>query len=242
MSRTSSAACGKVEKWMIYGTWDHVMLPYRTVRDPNSAHDKSELKNYNLQQWYRTELKTLSTHTLYIYPKTKAQKSRSIQPFQYNTYLHDAIGFTQLSCDDVLKFDRNCQISGSRSISLNSQKLPAWFFVWPRTSLFCHLKAFMLWFQCCASTCFVWLKWFWQVVSLSVYCDSVVSEVFPVAILSGLRIPQCSAVYYGVQCCLLWSALQSFRSSPFRQGLFLYGLSEVFPSRSLHTRVISAFV
>jgi len=144
----------------------------------------------------------------------------------YNTAplcMHDTIGYTQLSCDDVLKFDWNCQIP---SISLKLTEVAGLIsFVW----LFCHLKAFMLWFKCCDSACFVWLKWFWQVVTLSVYCDSVVSEVFPVATFSGLRIPQsCSVVYYGVQCCLLWSALQSFRSSPFRQGLFLHGLSEVF--------------
>lgn len=124
MSRTSSAACGNVEKWMIYVLEVH-------------------MGSYNAAP----------------------------------SCMHDTIGFTQLSCDDVLKFDQNCQISGSRSISLISQKLPGWFFIWPRTRLFCNLKAFMLWFKCCASSCFVWLRGFWQVVSLSVYCDSVVSEV-----------------------------------------------------------------
>jgi len=53
------------------------------VRDPNSAHEMLELKNYNLQQSYRT--KRHYQLTLYIYPKTNlAQKSESIKPFQYN--------------------------------------------------------------------------------------------------------------------------------------------------------------
>ena len=78
--------------------------------------------------------------------------------------MHDAIGFTQLSCDDVLKLDQKCQILDSGSNSLNSKKLPGCFFEWPGRRPFCYLKVFTLWFKCCDSACFVWLKWFWQVV------------------------------------------------------------------------------
>ena len=38
-----------------------------SVRDPNSAHEMSELNYYNLQQSYTTELKnTINSHAIYI--------------------------------------------------------------------------------------------------------------------------------------------------------------------------------
>ena len=165
MSRTSSAACEKVEKWIIYVLEVHV-------------------GSYNAAP----------------------------------LCMHDTIGYTQLSCDDVLKFDQNCQISGSRSISLISPKLPGWFLYGPERGYFV-----IWWHSCCASAFALcglegFGKWF-----LCLFIVILWSVKFPVAIFSGLRKqPQsCCAVYYGVQC-LLWSALQSFRSSHFKQGVFLH--------------------
>jgi len=51
------------------------------VRDPNSAHEMSELNYYSLQQSYTTELKdTINSHAIYIYPKTKAQRQSTKEP------------------------------------------------------------------------------------------------------------------------------------------------------------------
>ena len=58
---------GCVKREFTFNCLSYQQGDFICVRDPNSAHEMSELNYYNLQQSYTTELKnTINSHAIYI--------------------------------------------------------------------------------------------------------------------------------------------------------------------------------
>jgi len=77
LSNLNSVHCRSYAAWM----WDQ-----------NSAH---ELKNYNLQQWYRTEQNRTNRHyqlTLHIYIYTLRQKHKRAGPYNHSNTTNKKCG------------------------------------------------------------------------------------------------------------------------------------------------------